>query len=57
MNEEFRIDDIKSLEWYLKKVRETELEIETIKSQSAAMLKEALRKGLAFRQKPLLEVK
>ena len=40
MNEEFRIDDIKSLEWYLKKVRETESEIETIKAQSAAMLKE-----------------
>jgi hypothetical protein len=39
-SEEFRIDDIKSLEWYLRKVRETELEIETIKTQSAAMLKE-----------------
>ncbi len=38
MNEEFRIDDIKSLEWYLRKVRETELEIETIKTQEVALL-------------------
>jgi phage host-nuclease inhibitor protein Gam len=40
MNEEFRIDDIKSLEWYLRKVREYNSRIETIKSQSEAMLKE-----------------
>ena len=40
MNEEFRIDDIKSLEWYLRKVREYNSSIETIKSQSEAMLKE-----------------
>jgi len=37
---EFRIDDIKSLEWYLRKVREYNSRIETIKSQSEAMLKE-----------------
>jgi len=41
MENEFRIDDIKSLEWYLRKVRETELEIATIKTQSEVMLKEA----------------
>jgi phage host-nuclease inhibitor protein Gam len=38
--ETFRIDDIKSLEWYLRKVREYNSRIETIKSQSEAMLKE-----------------
>ena len=40
MSEEFRIDDMKSLEWYLRKVREYNSRIETIKSQSEAMLKE-----------------
>jgi phage host-nuclease inhibitor protein Gam len=38
--ETFKIDDIKSLEWYLRKVREYNSRIETIKSQSEAMLKE-----------------
>jgi phage host-nuclease inhibitor protein Gam len=38
--ETFRIDDIKSLEWYLRKIREYNSRIETIKSQSEAMLKE-----------------